>query len=496
MKLDPVGLLARAATLFAETSGLRDSMGEVAEILRNELPAKLAFVARLRRDSGVADIIGASGIGAADFRRLEARLSKSTVWRIFQLSTPVAIDDLSRDAALSFLGFSTGARLLLSQPIIFRGSTIGLVGVGFASTARVDEDRIIKLLEAIAAMIAHAMRVERTIADENRRLAEENTQLKHELKEKYDFKNLIGNSLQMRQVYDQVTQVARSNATILIRGESGTGKEFIADALHYNSLRSKRPLIKVNCDIGAEPLATTELFGIDRAGVSRKKGALESADGGTLFLDEVGGLAPATQHLLAKALAANEFRRPDGTVVPINVRLIAASGVDLEAAVANGSFDSSLLDQIGGFMILLPPLRERKSDILLLAEHFLERYQSEHNKIIRRLSTPAIDMLTAYHFPGNVRELENAIERAVIACDSSVLHGHHLPPTLQTAELTGTETRVTLASAVEAFERDMIQDTLKSSRGNIAKAAKMLDSTERILGYKIKKYGVNPRRFR
>jgi Nif-specific regulatory protein len=140
------------------------------------------------------------------------------------------------------------------------------------------------------------------------------------------------------------------------------------------------------------------------------------------------------------------------------------------------------------FSIYLPPLRERKSDILLLAEHFLEKYEHEHDKRVRRISTPAIDMLMAYHFPGNVRELENAIERAVLVCDSNVIHGHHLPPTLQTAELSDTVTAVTLASAVKAFERDMIQDALKSTKGNIAKAAKQLDSTDRILWYKIKKY--------
>jgi Nif-specific regulatory protein len=147
------------------------------------------------------------------------------------------------------------------------------------------------------------------------------------------------------------------------------------------------------------------------------------------------------------------------------------------------------------FTIFLPPLRERRSDILLLAEHFLEKYEQEHGKRIRRISTPAIDMLMAYHFPGNVRELENAIERAVLVCDANVIHGHHLPPTLQTAEVSGTVTNLTLKSAVEAFEKAMIQDTLKSTRGNIAQAARQLDSTERILAYKIRNYGIDTRRF-
>jgi Nif-specific regulatory protein len=182
--------------------------------------------------------------------------------------------------------------------------------------------------------------------------------------------------------------------------------------------------------------------------------------------------------------------------IKTNIRLIAATNKNLEKAIANGQFREDLYYRLNVFTIFLPPLRERKSDILLLAEHFLEKYEREHEKRIRRISTPAIDMLMSYHFPGNVRELENAIERAVLVCDSNVIHGHHLPPTLQTAELSGTVTSVTLASAVQAFERDLIQDTLKSTRGNIAKAAKQLDSTERILGYKIKKYGIDTLRFR
>jgi len=305
----------------------------------------------------------------------------------------------------------------------------------------------------------------------------------------------------MRQVCDQVEQVARSNATVLLRGESGTGKEMIAHAIHYNSLRSKRPFIKVNCAALPDSLIEAELFGHEKGaftGADRmKKGRFELADGGTLFLDEIGDLPPQTQIKLLRVLQEREFERLGGTeTLSTNIRLITATNRSLEELIAEGTFREDLFYRLNVFTIFLPPLRDRKSDILLLAEHFLEKYEGEHNKRIRRISTPAIDMLTAYHFPGNVRELENAIERAVIVCDSNVIHGRHLPPTLQTAEVSGTETNVTLASAVAAFESDMIQDALKSSGGNIAKAAKMLDSTERILGYKIKKYGIDTIRFR
>ncbi|MDQ2746733.1 MAG: sigma 54-interacting transcriptional regulator, partial [Acidobacteriota bacterium] len=182
--------------------------------------------------------------------------------------------------------------------------------------------------------------------------------------------------------------------------------------------------------------------------------------------------------------------------VKANVRLITATNKNLEDAIADGTFREDLFYRLNVFTIFLPPLRERKADILFLAEHFLKKYERIHGRNVRRISTPAIDMLTAYHYPGNVRELENAIERAIIVCDENVLHGHHLPPTLQTAEVSDTMTRLTLSSAVAAFERDLIQDALKTTNGNCAKAAKMLDTTERIINYKISRYEIDAKRFR
>jgi Nif-specific regulatory protein len=200
---------------------------------------------------------------------------------------------------------------------------------------------------------------------------------------------------------------------------------------------------------------------------------------------------------LLRVLQEREFERLGGVEpIKVNVRLIVATNKDLEEAIKRSQFREDLYYRLNVFTIFMPPLRERKPDILLLAEHFVEKFEREHGKSIKRISTPAIDMLTSYHWPGNVRELENVIERAVVICDSSVIHGHHLPPSLQTAETSDTVTRLSLASAVENYERDLIQDALKTARGNRAKAAKLLDSTERIIGYKVKKYGIQCERFR
>jgi Nif-specific regulatory protein len=501
MRIDTLDFISGAGTTLAEADGLRSGSAVVLEQLRRGLGATIGFTVLRRRDGEGIDLISSAGLGAADFRRLEERLLKSSLRSVFERSGPIAVDNLAGDPVLSFVAFATGTRALLAVPMVLRGSTIGMIAVGFPPDGRFSEAAVIKLLKTLSVLFAQSSRVERLIADEGRRLLEENVNLRKELRQKYDFGEIIGNSGPMRQVYDRVQQIARSNATVLLRGERGTGKGLIANAIHYNSLRSKGPFVKVNCAAIPDDILESELFGLKssaQAGIgSRTKSKIELAEGGTLFLDEIGELPSRTQAELMHVLQDREFAASDGsTAVRVNVRLIAATNKNLEEEVRTGRFREDLFFRLNVFTIYLPPLRDRKSDILLLAEHFLKKYEEDFKKAVKRISTPAIDMLTAYHFPGNVRELENAIATAVAAADSSVIHGHHLPPTLQTAENTGTETRVTLASAVGAFERDLIQDTLKSTRGNIARAASMLDSTERILGYKIKKYSIDPKRFR
>jgi Nif-specific regulatory protein len=176
--------------------------------------------------------------------------------------------------------------------------------------------------------------------------------------------------------------------------------------------------------------------------------------------------------------------------------MIAATHKDMEKMIANGEFREDLYYRLNVFTIFVPPLRDRKSDLLLLSDHFLEKFSREHGKSIKRISTPAIDMLTSYHWPGNVRELENCLERAVLVCDGHVIHAHHLPPTLQTAEASGTVMRLSLKDALAAYEKDLIQDALKTTRGNRAKAARLLNTTERILNYQVGKYGIDWQRFK
>ena len=361
--------------------------------------------------------------------------------------------------------------------------------------------RASKFLGVVASMIGQAVRLQGLVESERQRLVDENTHLRQELKAKYDFPNLVGTSGPMRGVFDQVAQVARANTTVLIRGESGTGKELIAHAIHYNSLRAAKPFVKVSCGALPDTLIESELFGYEKGAFTdahqRRKGRFELAEGGTLFLDEIGDINLQTQVKLLRVLQAREFERLGGTeTIKSNVRLIAATNKTLETAMAEGTFREDLYYRLNVFTIFVPPLRERKPDILLLADHFLQKFAGEHSKPIRRIATPAIDMLMSYHWPGNVRELENVLERSVLVCEGQVLHAHHLPPTLQTAETSETTLAQPLEEAVGAYERDLITDALKSARGNRARAARLLQTTERILNYKVRKYTIDYRRFR
>jgi Nif-specific regulatory protein len=479
---------------------LRSNLSALTDKLFDRLYLTSSFVILYEPETDKIAPYAISGLTASEFRKLDLKADKTILRQVFTNASTLFIEQKSLENSLDFFIRESEQSLIIS-PILLKNKCLGILAIEFPFSQDFDSDKIVAFLTVVASMIAQSLKTEQSLAEERQRLVEENSHLRQELREKYDFSQLIGNSGRMKQVYDQVAQVARTNTTILLRGESGTGKEMIANAIHYNSLRSKKPFVKVNCAALPETLIESELFGHEKGSFTgasqRKKGRFEMANDGTLFLDEIGDLPVQTQIKLLRVLQEREFERVGGTeTIKVNVRLITATNKNLEEAIADGTFREDLFYRLNVFQIFLPPLRERKSDIIMLAEHFVEKFEREHGKRIRRISTPAIDMLTAYHYPGNVRELENAIERAVVVCDENVIHGHHLPPTLQTAEVSNTITKVTLESSIAAFEKDLIQDTLKTTKGNCAKAANLLNTTERIINYKIKKYAINPKRFK
>ncbi len=486
------------------TLNLTAALPQALEVLERHHQVVRSAVTVLDEDSGELVIRASTGL-TADGQRARYRLGEGITGRVVETGKAIVVPQVSREPMLLNRAArrDPGRRELtfICVPLIVNRRTVGALGVDLPFKKDRDFDRSLKFYKVVAAIIAQAVKVSRMAEAERKRLVEENTHLREELRDRYSFQHLIGTSAPIRQVYDQVAQVARTTTTVLILGESGTGKEMIAHAIHYNSARAKKPFVKVSCAALPESLIESELFGYERGAFTGaqglKKGRFELADGGTIFLDEIGDLSPATQVKLLRVLQEREFERLGGTQsVRVNVRLVAATHRPLEKLIAEGQFREDLFYRLNVFTIFAPPLRERKPDIMLLADHFLQKYSGEHSKAIKRISTPAIDMLTSYHWPGNVRELENTIERAVLVCDGGVVHAHHLPPTLQTAEASDTVPRLSLSESVEAFEKDLLADALKTSRGNCARAAKLLATTERIFNYKVRKYRINAERFK
>ena len=300
----------------------------------------------------------------------------------------------------------------------------------------------------------------------------------------------------------RVQKVAALDTTILLLGETGVGKEQFARFIYENSARSGQSFIGINCGAIPPTLIESELFGYERGaftGANRegKMGVFESANKGTVFLDEIGDLSLPVQVKLLRFIQERTFSRVGSNEeIKVDVRLITATSRNLEQLMEEGKFREDLYYRLNVFPIHLPSLHNRRSDIMLLAEHFLEKYKKIHGKEIVRISTPAINMLMSYHWPGNVRELENCIERAVLLSTDNVIHGYNLPPSLQTGESSGTainpEMKADFNTMVESFERELIVEALKATNGNVAAAARKLGISQRIIHYKINKIGITP----
>lgn len=315
----------------------------------------------------------------------------------------------------------------------------------------------------------------------------------------FDHANMIGGSAAMRRIYEKARQVARTNATTLLRGESGTGKELVARAIHLNSSRAARPFIKVNCAALPESLFESELFGHERGAFTgahaRKKGRFELAHGGTLFLDEIGELPLSTQAKLLRVLQFREFERLGGTeTLRSDARIIAATNADIEGSIAKGTFREDLYYRINVFTITLPSLRERASDIPALVEFFVRKFAAEHQRKVSGISSAALERLRSQSFPGNVRELENIVERAVVVSQGSLIQESDLPLALRTAATD--EPRLPLHVAVERLERRLIESALEANDGSVVAAAQALQTTVRVVRYKIRKLGIGRDRFR
>jgi Nif-specific regulatory protein len=501
--MDELHLLFEITETLTTLGHLQRSLQRILQILAQRMGMQRGTITILHPDTAELQIEVAHGLTAEARKRGRYKLGEGITGRVVETGEPAVVPRVSQEPMFLNRTRSRGQQekdelSFLCVPIKINHKTIGALSVD-RLYRDLDLDHDLRLLTIIASIIAQAVNNLLLIDREKERLQNENLKLKGQLQQRYQMGNIIGTSGRMREVFEMIERVAKSNATILIRGESGTGKEMVASAIHYNSLRAEKPFIKVNLAALPETLVESELFGHERGAftgaLQRKQGRFELAQAGTIFLDEIGDLSLNVQLKLLRVIQEREYSRLGGTTtLKADVRLLAATHRDLEQAVAKGLFREDLYYRLNVFPIYLPPLRERMADIPQLAEHFLNKYSTEHQKQAKRLSAPALDLLMQYPWPGNVRELENVIERAVLVCDEDTVLSVHLPPSLQRAEPGGD--RRGLASQVEHLERELITEALRQTRGNQSQAAQLLDTSLRILGYKIKQYGIEARNFR
>jgi Nif-specific regulatory protein len=502
-KLKELTVLYEISQLIGSTLNCHDVLSDILGTFHSRLGMNRGTITLLKSQTGELEIRAAHGMTEEEVKRGRYLVGEGITGKVVETGEPVAVPQIEKEPL--FLNrtrsrdhLKKGDISFICVPIKNGPNILGALSVDRLFSEEIGLDEDIRLLSIISSMIAQGLKIHQMVEDEKRQLLDENITLKEKLRERYRLYNIVGTSNKMSEVFQMIERIANTDVTVLIRGESGTGKELVANAIHFNSSRTPKPFLKLNCAALPDTLVESELFGHEKGAFTgateQRIGRFERADGGTLFLDEIGTLSLTAQAKLLRVLQEKEFERIGGNrTFRVDVRIITATSKDLERSIEEGTFREDLYYRLNVFPIFIPPLRERKTDILLLADHFTEKFNQKHKKDVRRISTPAIDMLMQYHWPGNVRELENCIERAVLFCTDRVIHSYHLPPTLQTGEGSGTVPSFSFEGAMKNFERELIIDALKNSGGNMAKAARLLKTTERVISYSVKKLRINPK---
>ncbi|MBO5532078.1 MAG: sigma 54-interacting transcriptional regulator [Fibrobacter sp.] len=497
-KILELELLYKISSILNQTLDFESVAHPILEVVESTMGVEHATLTLYNRHTGEISIEIAEGLSSRQARKGRYKVGEGITGRVVETGKPVIIPSVGKDP--NFLD-RTGRgkdenKAFLCVPVIMEHQVIGAFSADVQNPVEDELPEKLRLLEIIAQMLAAAVKLRREAREENELLKAENERLTLELKDRFQPDNIIGRSSEMQRVYAQIDQVSKSPLPALIVGEVGTGKGLVAEAIHYRSDRNMGPFVRVHCASMPESVLDRELFGSVRGALvgvfAETPGRVEQAEGGTLFLDEVGELSPNLQVKLLRLLQNGEVERIGARISKkVNVRVIAATTKNLQQMVEEGAFREDLYYQLHIFPIYVPPLRNRKTDIVLLADHFVEHYCRIVGKNVRRLARTTINMLMSYPWPGNVRELENGIERAVLVADEDVIYPHHFPTTLQTAETSGTPVNGNLKRMVEAYEKDIICDALKSSKGKVAAAARSLSTTPRILTYKINQLGID-----
>jgi Nif-specific regulatory protein len=501
-----VPLLFEMGRAISELNDLSLALDTLLEYMRKDMVVERAMINLHHRETGRIVIHKSLGLTEEEEARGVYFPGEGITGQVVELAKPIIVprigDEptfLNRTESLSHP--DDGECAFVCVPIMRGRKVLGSI----SAVRRYDNEELlakhVDALVVVSYMLAQAVElylvenVDKVLWEQRHRA------LLGELRERFKPSNIIGSSKVMMEVFVLLHKVAQTRTTVLLLGESGVGKEMIANAIHYDGPNPNGPMVKFNCAALPESILESELFGHEKGSFTGatqlRKGRFEEADGGTIFLDEIGELSLGVQAKLLRVLQERAFERVGGNkTITVNIRIVAATNKDLAGMVAMGRFREDLYFRLNVFPLLVPPLRDRGSDIITLAEHFVDRFAKENNKTIQRIATPALNMLMHYHWPGNVRELENVIHRAVILTEDDAIHAYNLPLSLQLPVFSGADIQNGLEAKLAAIEYEMLVGALRLHQGNTTDAAKELGLTRRTMGLRMKKYNLTYKEFR
>ena len=520
-------VLTQIGQILSTTLELREAFAKTMQIISDKLNLRRGALVLLDDSTGRLRTEAAIGMSNEEIERGRYALGEGVTGNVVATGRGRIVPDVRAEPDfLNRLGRinmtpDEAAVSFLCVPIKILGRTAGALSADkpFVNMPQLQSDH--RFLDIIAAFLGQAIQINRMVMRQKEQLLEENAQLRAQVRDRYKFENIIGDSPAMHEVFAVVGQVANSRATVLLLGETGTGKEMIAKAIHYNSPRKDKPFIRVNCGALTGTLLESELFGHVKGsftGAIRDKiGRFEAADSGSIFLDEIGTMEPALQVKLLRVLQEREFERVGDTqTVKIDVRVIAATNVDLQEEVAKSNFREDLFYRLNVVNVYLPPLRNRREDIPRLIDYFLDKYNAMNERKLRKISRDMLNVMLRYPWPGNVRELENAIERAVVLSNNEDFTEELLPlsvrmfaaqrRTTQASESIDAITRRLADQAlidyemregeiyqlvIDQIERALIDRALAKCDGVKTKAADFLGINRNTLNKKVKDLGID-----
>ncbi|MFP6684513.1 MAG: sigma 54-interacting transcriptional regulator, partial [Polyangiaceae bacterium] len=489
---------------------LRHALGPIMDKITRQLDWRRGALCISPREHGQANAQDtleiSSGLAPLQQGKNTWHFGKTVTGEVIRTGQALLIPHISRDrrflrSRTTRLGPPGHDLAVLCVPLRLDAQTIGALCAARITRDRPTLEHVLRLMTSIASMITDSVRLRREARVEAIQLKKENQRLQGQLENRFRPANMVGNSKATRRACELIKEVAPTNTHVILLGERGTGKELAAHAIHFGGPRATKPFVAFNCAGLPTAMVERELFGYESGAVAGadtpRVGRIEMADGGTLFLDNIHELPESIQGKLLELLREQSVQRLGGDCPRhVDVRVIVSTNRDLEGQVKAGRFRKELHRRLSVFPIVLLPLRQRRSDILPLANFLVRQYGELYGKNVKRIATSAMDMLLSYGWPGNARELEQYIEGAVQQSSDEVLHGHHFPPSIQTAQASGTELRGTLTDKLAAVESEIITDALKSSRGNVARAARELGVTERVMGLRVRRYAIDPKRFK